>query len=228
MVADGSRLAAASELERWAQRALTAARFSGAVVFGDEASSGAVISDVVERLHRAGFAEVRLVGRPAPAELSALAKAGGPPLVSERRSPAPSAAPASPASPQPAPRAVPRAPVASPPPVALATVGLHVDGVLDREPHRGRLVRVFEREFPAFRRCHERAERHAEGASFGVDLLIPKDGGRGKVRQTRTRLASKAFRSCMQAAFESIRFAAPPSGRPEIVSYSVLFKPNAR
>jgi hypothetical protein len=112
--------------------------------------------------------------------------------------------------------------------VSLATVGLHVDGLLNREPHRSRLVRAFEREFAAFRRCHERAERHDEGASFGVDLLIPKGGGRGKVRQTRTRLSSKGFRSCMQGAFESIRFAPPPSERPEIVSYSVLFKPNAR
>src|SRR5690349_17767930 len=63
LVADGSRLTAASELERWAQRALAGARFSGAVVFGDEARDGAVISDAVERLHRAGFAEVRRVGR---------------------------------------------------------------------------------------------------------------------------------------------------------------------
>jgi hypothetical protein len=148
----------------------------------------------------------------APAVLSALANAGTPPLTAEREAPAPKAAPA----------------VAARAPVSLATMGLHVDGLLNREPHRSRLVRVFEREFPAFRRCHERAERHAEGASFGVDVLIPKDGGRGKVRQIRTWLESKAFRSCMTGAFESIRFAPPPSGRAEIVSYSVLFKPNAR
>lgn len=221
LVADGSHLAAASELERWAQRALAAARYSGAVVFGDEARDGAVISDAVERLQRAGFAEVRRVGRAAPAELSALAKVGAPPLIAERR--APSAAPALAVAP-----VVPRAPAVSQAPVSLQTVGLHVDGLLNREPHRSRLVRAFEREFAAFRRCHERAERHDEGASFGVDLLIPKAGGRGKVRQTRTRLSSKAFRGCMHGAFESIRFAPPPSERPEIVSYSVLFKPNAR
>jgi hypothetical protein len=216
LVADGSRLTAASELERWAQRALAAARFSGAVVFGDEDRDGAVISDAVERLRRAGFAEVRRAGRAAPAELSALARAGAPPLVAERRASARSAAPA------------PAGAIARAPAVSLATVGLHVDGVLNREPHRGHLVRAFEREFAAFRRCHERAERHEEGASFGVDLLIPKAGGRGKVRQTRTRLSSKAFRGCMHGVFESIRFAPPPSARPEIVSYSVLFKPNAR
>lgn len=226
LVADGMRVGAAAELERWAQRALAGARFSGAVVFGDEARDGAAISDVVERLRRAGFSEVRRVGRAAPAELSALARAT-PPVIAEHGVRASSASPAA-ASP-----AAPRAPAApSRPlavaPVTLATVGLHVDGVLNREPHRSRLVRVFERQFPAFRRCHDRAERHDEGASFGVDLLIPKGGGRGKVRQTRTRLASQAFRTCMNGAFEAIRFAPPPSERPEIVSYSVLFKPSAR
>lgn len=227
LVADGTRLAASGELERWAQRALAAARFSGAVVFGDEARDGGIIAEVVERLRRAGFSEVRRAGRAAPQELSALARAGAPPLIGERvtgervtgERRAPGAGTSSPSG----------APAAQHAPnVSLATVGLHVDGLLSREPHRSRLVRVFEREFNAFRRCHDRAERHEQGASFGVDLLIPKAGGRGKVRQTRTRLASKDFRACMQRAFESIRFAPPPSARPEIVSYSVLFKPSAR
>jgi hypothetical protein len=237
LVADGTRVGAPSELERWAQRALAAARFNGAVVFGDEARDGALISEIVERLRRAGFVEVRRVGRAAPAELSALASAA-PPVIAERAAPARSAAPVPAAPAAVASTGAGRAPAAAPTPVSaapvslakvsLATVGLHVDGLLNREPHRSRLVRAFEREFGAFRRCHQRAERHDEGASFGVDLLIPKDGGRGKVRQSRTRLASKAFRSCMLGAFESIRFAPPASERPEIVSYSVLFKPSAR
>jgi hypothetical protein len=225
LVADGTQLAA-SELERWAQRALAGGRFSGAVVFGDETREAAIISDVVERLRRVGFAEVRRAGRAAPPELSALSRAGAPPVIAERRAPAPNASP--PRSTSPAPGAAPSVERTPPPRVSLASVGLHVDGLLNREPHRTRLVRVFEREFSTFRRCHARAERHDEGASFGVDLLIPKDGGRGKVRQTRTRLASKEFRRCMQGAFEAIRFAPPPSARPEIVSYSVLFKPSTR
>lgn len=241
LVADGTRLGASSELERWAQRALAGARFSGAVVFGDEARDGALVGEVVERLRRVGFAEVRRAGRPAPPPFSALATSGPPPVIKERAAPAATggasasgvAAAAAQRSPSTPPAVAPpsssrRAPPRRAPAVTLATVGLHVDGVLAQEPHRRRLVRTFEGEFKAFRRCHERAERHEEGASYGVDLLIPKDGGRGKVRQTRTRLTSKAFRTCMQSAFESIRFAPLPSGRPEIVSYSVLFKPTGR
>jgi hypothetical protein len=213
LFADGTRLGAASELERWAQRARSGARFAGATVFGDEERDGPAISEAIERLRRAGFEDVRRVGRPAPLEVSATRPGGLAPVVSAGKSPPPT----SPVPSAPRPRAV-----------VLATVGLHVDGALDKEPHRSRLVRVFEREFGAFRRCHDHAERHDLGASFGVDLLILKTGGRAKVRQTRTRLESKAFRTCMLDAFQAIRFAPLPSGRAEIVSYSVLFKPNAQ
>lgn len=216
LFADGTRLGASSELERWARRARAGARFAGAVVFGDEAGEGAAIGEIVELLRRAGFAEVRRAGRPAPRELSAVSRGGAPPVVAARQAGPTNVAPAT---------ASARSPRAK---VSLATMGLHVAGELNREPHRGQLVRVFEREFKAFRRCHEQAERHAQGASFGVDLLIPKAGGRGKVRQSRTRLSGKEFRACMRAVFESIHFAPPPSARDEIVSYSVLFKPSAR
>jgi hypothetical protein len=181
-------------------------------VFGDEEHDAAVIGEVIDVLRRVGF-EVRRAARPAPAELSAARTPGLTPVVTAGRAPS-VVSPASGAH--------------RPPAVALASVGLHVDGTLNRQPHRGRLLRVLEHEFNAFRRCHERAEKHAQGASFGVDLLIPKSGGRATVRQTRTRLTSKAFRTCMHGAFEAIRFAPPPSGRPEIVSYSVLFKPNGQ
>jgi hypothetical protein len=214
LFADGTRLGAPSELGRWAQRAAVASRFAGAVVFGDPERDGSAITEVVALLEQSGFAEVRSAGRPAPRALSAVRASGPVPVVWAGRP-----------RPAPAPRV---APAPSAPPVALASAGLHVDGVLNREPHRGRLVRLFERQFDTFKRCHARAEPHAEGASFGVDLLIPKAGGLAKVRETRTRLTNKDFQACMRRAFEAIRFTPPASERPEIVSYSVLFKPAAR
>jgi len=226
LFADGSRLGAPSELARWAQRAVASSRYAGAVVFGDPDRDGRALAEVSEVLRQAGFAEVRSAGRPAPAELSAT-RAGVAPLVSAN---VPAAAPAV-VAPRTAPAGPSRsAPASQPrkPRVTLATVGLHVGGKLNQEPHRSRLVRVFEQQFTAFRRCHDRAEQHEQGASFGVDVLIPKEGGRGKIRETRSRLENKSFRSCMQGAFESIRFAPPPTERPEIVSYSVLFKPAGR
>lgn len=228
LFADGTRLGARSELARWAQRAVASSRYAGAVVFGDPGRDGRAIADTLEALRGAGFAEVRSAGRSAPPELSAV-RSGAAPLVAASSPATARAVTASRAGDG----AVGSARVSAPRPprrprVTLATVGLHVGGTLNQEPHRSRLVRVFEQQFSTFRRCHERAEPHDQGASFGVDLLIPKGGGRGSIRETRTRLESKAFRSCMRGAFEAIRFAPPATERPEIVSYSVLFKPAAR
>jgi len=222
LFADGTRLGQASELSRWAQRAASSARFAGAVVFGDPARDGAALAEVAEILRQAGFADVRSAGRPAPAVLSAARASGAAPVISSTRPAAAVATPA--AAPGPArPRSAP-----SGPPVVLSSMGMHVDGLLNREPHRSRLVRLIEREFPAFKRCHGRAAPHTQGASYGVDLLIPKQGGRAKVQETRTRLEGAGFKVCMREAFEAIRFPAPPSERPEIVSYSVVFKPGTR
>jgi hypothetical protein len=229
LFADGTRVGAPSELLRWAQRAVASSRYAGAVVFGDPEREAGFVAEALDTLRRAGFAEVRNAGRRAPAELSAALASGATPLVASGKPTVSPPAVSPPAVPPVA--SAPAAGAAAParrPGVTLASVGLHVDGKLNQEPHRSRLVRAFEQQFAVYRRCHDLAETHAQGASFGVDLLIPKGGGRGKVRETRSRLENKAFKKCMHGAFESIRFAPPPSERPEIVSYSVLFKPAAR
>ena len=104
-------------------------------------------------------------------------------------------------------------------------MGLHLAAEANREPHRRQLLKLFERNFGAFRRCHADVPEHTDNASFGVDLLIPAAGGRAKVRETRTRLPGDGFRTCMLRVFQSIRFEPPPTARPEIISYSVVFKP---
>ena len=242
LFADGTRVGTPSELARWAQRAAPGARFAGAVVFGDPARDGAAVAEAVALLQKAGFADVRSVGRPAPAAVSAARSSGAAPVVASARnavvslsSPATAAGPATAVAVAPAkapssapPSAARPRSAAKPPRVSLLSMGLHVDGLLNREPHRGRLLRLFEHEFPAFERCHARAAPHTEGASYGVDLLIPSGGGRAKVREARTRLEGSGFGSCMRSAFEAIRFPPPPSARSEIVSYSVLFKPPGR
>jgi hypothetical protein len=228
LYADGAAIGNVSELERWARRASTSSRFAGAAVFGDLQRDAEAVHQALDILRRAGFVTVRSAGRVVPTELSAGRLPGNPPVVS--LAPATSG-PAVSAPRMSAPRmSAPKsqatlgaAPVSAD--VSVATVGLHVDGALNREPHRGRLVQVFERKFGAFKRCHQRASPHAQNASFGVDLWVPKAGGFAKVRQTRTRLGGDGFRACMHAVFETIRFDPPPSERPEIVSYSLLFKP---
>jgi len=224
LVADGVRLGARTELERAAREAVSRGEFAGAVLFGDAARSASELAALAAVLERAGFASVRLVGRSAPFELSARGQAERAEKARQRLVAAgviegdPATAVVKPGT-----ALSPNAP--APAAVELQSMGLHLSAEANREPHRRQLLRLFERQFGAFRRCHADVPEHTENASFGVDLLIPAAGGRAKVRETRTRLAGDGFKTCMLRVFQSIRFEPPPTARPEIVSYSVVFKP---
>ncbi|MEY2934950.1 MAG: hypothetical protein RL033_5699 [Pseudomonadota bacterium] len=218
--ADGRELASPAELERVARDAAARGSFAGAVLFGDP-RSGSTLEAVADVLRRAGFATLVEARRSAPPVLSALARAererarrakerlvaAG--VIEGDAPPRSSAAPAAERGSR----------------VELQSAGLYLAGPANTEPARRNLVKLFERNFGAFRRCHSSAPEHTDNASFGVDLLVPKEGGRAKVRETRTRLAGSSFKTCMARAFEAIRFEPPVTARPEIVSYSVLFKP---
>lgn len=205
------------DLESAARRVLEREQFEGIVIFnesGRQDERWQRASDMVSRLRRS---PVRHAARGVPPELvnARVAARTGPRPQGAVASTPQSQAPAQP-EPQPLQSAV-----------ELLTVGLHVAGPASAEENRKRLVRTFERHFSAFQRCHPLAGAHTQNASFGVDLLVPAQGGQPVVRQTRTRLGGSEFRACMHRAFEAIRFEAPPTARPEIVSYSVLFKVGA-
>ena len=227
--ADGVALVGPQELEPVARAAAARGSFAGAVLFGD-ARSGAAFDAALEVLRGAGFPTLVEARRSAPPELSALARAERERLRRARQRLIAAGviegdAPVAPSS--------GRAPAETgarerAPTVELQTVGLYLAGAANTDATRRQLVKLFERNFGAFRRCHAEASEHVENASFGVDLLVPKEGGKAKVRQTRTRLAGAGFRSCMERALQAIKFEPLPSGRPEIVSYSVLFRPVKR
>ena len=234
LFADGATLASVAELEPVAHAAAEHGGFAGAVLFAD-ARAGASVQAVAELLRRAGFSRLVEARRSAPPELSALARAE---RERARRARQRLIAAGVIEGDAPARRSSGRAPGEAPgrdgagrdkgQSVELQTVGLYLAGAANTEPTRKQLVKSFERNFAAFQRCHAEAAEHTENASFGVDLLVPKEGGRAKVRQTRTRLTGKGFQACMERAFQAIRFEPLPSGRPEIVSYSLLFRPGKR
>jgi hypothetical protein len=255
LFADGAPLPSPERLDAAARSAAESGRFVGAALFGEPARAANELTELHQRLTRAGFAEVLDVGRRAPQELSVASKlerdqrqhraarerlvAAG---VIEGDSAAPSADVASVerglrnATPAHAEKAAPVRSKAEPTKaepqrrvdkVELQSVGLHLAGPLEHERTRKQLLKLFEGQFAAFRRCHRSAPEHDYNASYGVDLLVSKEGGKAKVRETRTRLEGEAYRSfhgCMDRAFEGISFEPMPSGRDEIISYSVLFK----
>ena len=235
LFADGSALGNAAELEPLARTAAASGSFAGAVLFAD-GRAGAAADEVAGVLRRVGFGTLIEARRRAPPELSPLGRAERERSEHERARQARQRLIAAGIIEGDAPAPVASRPAAAPvaparpgaQAVELQTVGLYLSGPSNTDATRRQLVKLFERSFPAFRRCHGDAGEHSENLSFGVDLLVPKEGGGAKVRQTRTRLTGNAFKTCMERAFQGIRFEPLPSARPEIVSYSVLFRPEKR
>lgn len=129
-----------------------------------------------------------------------------------------------PASPGAAPPSEPqlRPVVASGPPlpeVRLKTYGLHIGG--GHEDEREPLLRTIEHSFPRFLDCYRLVEDAGKEGTFGVDLVVPVDGGRPRVDQPRTGIRGDSFKTCMLKVFETLRF--KPQRRATAVSYSLKF-----
>jgi hypothetical protein len=75
-----------------------------------------------------------------------------------------------------------------------------------------------------FRHCYAKVDSPSAHGTFGVDLLIPKEGGHAATSNVRTALPGDAFRACMRAVFESIDFARPKHGRTKL-SYALRLGP---
>ena len=78
--------------------------------------------------------------------------------------------------------------------------------------------------FDALRACWSQIDNPARGGDFGVDLLIPAEGGRATVSHPRSILGPQAFQDCVVGVFTAIDFAKPRTGRTT-VSYALRFTP---
>ena len=81
--------------------------------------------------------------------------------------------------------------------------------------------------FPELAACWGQIADPTRAGDFGVDLLVPRDGGIAAVSHPRTTLGPGAFRDCVVGVFSRIEFAKPLTGRTT-VSYSLRFTPVAR
>jgi hypothetical protein len=99
-------------------------------------------------------------------------------------------------------------------------IGMHVGGGPNDAATKAPFERAIARSFDDLARCHEAA--HARAGTFGVDLLIGKDGGHATVSNPRTAIGDEAFRKCALGVFENVVFERPRRG-PTTISYSVRF-----
>jgi hypothetical protein len=156
-----------------------------------------------------------------------------PPGAARPATGAPSAPPAPVASASAAPVAsASAAPVASAAPadtgalpqVKVANIGMHIGGGPNDNVTKEPIRRSVEPHFDAFRRCFALvADQHRSG-DVGVDLRIPKDGGKAEVTKPRTALKGEGFTKCVVGVFEGIDFLKPKGG-VTVVSYSLRFTP---
>jgi hypothetical protein len=141
--------------------------------------------------------------------------------------PAPASAVASAEPPEPAAAEVDAAPPEAPlPNVKVANIGMHIGGGPNDAATKEPIGKSVEPHFDEFRRCFARVFDPKKGGDFGVDLLVPADGGIAKVSHPRTSLRGERFEECVMDVFAKVAFQKPRFGLTT-VSYSLRFTPGA-
>jgi hypothetical protein len=110
-----------------------------------------------------------------------------------------------------------------PPPVSVENIGMHIGGGPNDAVTKAPIGTSVAPHMSELRACWSQVDPARPG-DFGVDLLIPAEGGRAAVSNPRTNLGPQAFRDCVVAVFDGIDFARPRTGRTT-VSYSLRFTP---
>ena len=99
---------------------------------------------------------------------------------------------------------------------------MHVGGGRNDSEEKAPFHRALERRFPAFLECYRLVEEPWAGGRFGIDIKIPRPGGRPSLEQPRTKIRGSGFKECMVAAIGLAEFERPKAG-PTVISYSVRF-----
>lgn len=108
------------------------------------------------------------------------------------------------------------------PEVIVRNVGLHIGGGPNDDASKAPFQRALEAHFDALRGCYRKIGEPGKTGVFGVDLSIPRDGGKPDVQNPRTGLQGPKFRECVLAVFGNVEFE-PPARGPTVISYSVEY-----
>ncbi|HEX4336140.1 MAG TPA: hypothetical protein VH062_09520 [Polyangiaceae bacterium] len=108
------------------------------------------------------------------------------------------------------------------PHVRVRNIGLHIGGGPNDAVTKGPFLRQLAAQFDAFKLCYGQVETPAAHGTFGVDLLVPKDGGHAELSNPRTSMKGDAFRDCVVEAFKAVAFDRPKRGTTKL-SYALAF-----
>jgi hypothetical protein len=110
------------------------------------------------------------------------------------------------------------------PHVRVKNIGLHIGGGPNDAATKAPFLRQIESHFDAFRRCYGLVESPPVHGTFGIDLLVAKEGGAAVTSNPRTSMKGPAFRDCVVSAFAAISFEPPKRGATKL-SYALSFDP---
>ncbi|MCC6648561.1 MAG: hypothetical protein IT374_23710 [Polyangiaceae bacterium] len=159
---------------------------------------------------------------PAPPASTSAAQAAPAPAPPPQEPASTASAPVHVAAPDPA-TSAPPADASPPPKVRVANIGMHIGGGPDanQDANKAPIRESVAPHFDEFRRCWALLGDPKAKGTFGVDLLIPREGGKLKsIDRVRTSLKGAPFKDCMLKAFEGIDFKRPRTGLTK-VSYSL-------
>jgi hypothetical protein len=108
--------------------------------------------------------------------------------------------------------------------VHVENIGMHIGGGPNDALNKAPIGDSVSPHFEEIRACWAKVSDGTRGGDFGVDLLIPAQGGRAKVTNPRTAIHPDAFRDCVVGVFEGVDFKKPLKGAT-MVSYSLRFTP---
>ena len=149
---------------------------------------------------------------------------------SEQAAPAPPPPPASAevvdAAPSPSPSASVAVEASAPPQVTVENIGMHIGGGPNDADTKAPIAGSVAPHMSELADCWSRLADPKRAGDFGVDLLIPREGGIAAVSHPRSALGPDAFRECVVGVFGRIDFARPRTGKTT-VSYSLRFSPAA-
>jgi hypothetical protein len=108
--------------------------------------------------------------------------------------------------------------------VKVENIGMHIGGGPNDALNKAPVAESVAPHFDEVRACWAKVDDPNKGGDFGVDLLIPVEGGRAKVSNPRTAIHPTAFKDCVVAVFEQVDFKRNLKGLT-MVSYSLRFTP---
>ena len=106
-------------------------------------------------------------------------------------------------------------------------IGMHVGGGPNDAATKAPFAAAIDAKAEDFRLCYSKIDSPGARGTFGIDLLVPAEGGHPATSNVRTALPGNAFRECMITAFESVEFARPKRGRTKL-SYALRLEPSEK